>query len=517
MRSFARIIGAALPVVLATAAAAEDVVIRIEAKRGVQAAQETAATWGAQFPDVVTFPLNGDWVAIALGPLPREEAAPLLEQLKAQRKIPDDSFIAPAGSQPMTKVEAAPDAEMESTAEGGSASLFDAGALAGDAQPGDASDDMAADETPTDEASTDEAAADDGDIAAAPEVTPEPVAEPVVEAEPAPVPTGFFIRIESDSDLARAQELLNARRETLPDASLWQLENGRYAVAVGPMEQDLATRWLAAFRAANAVPRDAFVAPGADMGQVAVEGSAPPADTPATEDQIAPALEDIQRALRWAGHYDGAIDGKDGPMTRAAIASEVVALRASPDADTAMHELIRRREAWRSEVGLVDLRDDYTGLSLPAPMQALQFDRTERALSIYAPKDNSGAALILISQPGDQQEMLDLTGLVTALGWVPSPERSITRGQAILKGRNDTHIGYAETRVIDGTVQGFVLIWPVADAANQPRILAEISDGLTRFAPAENVSILMPATDARTGAEAGQAPTEAPAGQETSR
>ncbi|MDF3607793.1 peptidoglycan-binding domain-containing protein [Paracoccus sp. DMF-8] len=510
MRSFARIIGAALPVVLATAAAAEDVVIRIEAKRGAEAAQETAANWGAQFPNVVTFPLNGDWVAIALGPLPREDAAPLLDDLKSQRRIPDDSFIAPAGNQQMTPVAAAPVAE---AAEGGSPSLFDADALAGGAQPGDA-----ATETGTTESGTTESGTTEPDTTeAAPEVVPDAVGETVAEPEPAPVPTGFFIRIESDSDLARAQELLNARRETLPDASLWQLENGRYAVAVGPMEQDLATRWLAAFRAANAVPRDAFVAPGADMGQVAVEGAAPPADTPAAEGQTAPALEDIQRALRWAGHYDGAIDGKDGPMTRAAIASEVVALRASPDADTAMHELIRRREAWRSEVGLVDLRDDYTGLSLPAPMQALQFDRTERALSIYGPKDNSGAALILISQPGGQQEMLDLTGLVTALGWVPSPERSITRGQAILKGRNDTHIGYAETRVVDDTVQGFVLIWPVADAENQPRILAEISDGLTRFAPAENTALLVPATDARSAAEAGQAPTEAPTGQETSR
>lgn len=510
MRSFARIIGAALPAVLATAAAAEDVVIRIEAKRGAEAAQETAANWGAQFPDVVTFPLNGDWVAIALGPLPREEAAPMLEQLKSQRKIPNDSFIAPAGDQQMTRVGAAAEAAETSSGADASPSLFDADALAGGAQPGDA-------DAATEEETSAEVVASDAPEAEAEAETAQADPQPESAPEPAPAPTGFFIRIESDTDLTRAQELLAARREALPDASLWHLENGRYAVAIGPMEQDQANRWLAAFRAANALPRDAFVAPGADMGQVAVEGSAPPAEVTADADQPAPALEDVQRALRWAGHYDGAIDGKDGPMTRAAIAREVIALRASPDADTAMHELIRRREAWRNEVGLTELRDAYTGLSLPAPMQALQFDRTERALSIYAPRDNSGAALILISQPGGQQEMLDLTGLVTALGWVPAPERVITRGQAVLKGRNDTHIGYSETRVVDGTVQGFVLIWPVADEINQPRILAEISDGLARYAPAENAAVLSPATDAKNAAEAGQAPTEAQADQETSR
>lgn len=511
MRSFARIIGATLPVILAGAAAAEDVVIRIEAKRGAEAAQATAATWGAQFPDVVTFPLNGEWIAIALGPLPREEAAPLLEQLKSQSKIPGDSFISPAGSQQMTRVAAAPAADNAAPATAGSPSLFNADALAGNAsaEPAvEASPEIAPDAAP------EPAPAVEPALVEAAEAVPEPA--PV--AEPAPPPPGFYIRIESDTDLTRAQTLLDARRATLPDASLWHLPNGRYAVAVGPMPQDDATRWLAAFRAGNAVPRDAFVAPGEDMGQVTVE-SVPLENTTLSvaEGQPAPALQDIQRALRWAGHYEGAIDGKDGPMTRAAIANEVVALRASPDTNTAMHELIHRREAWRTEVGLVDLRDAHTGLSLPAPMQALQFDRSERALSIYGPKDNSGAALILISQPGGQQEMLDLTGLVTALGWVPSPERVITRGQAVLKGSNDTHIGYAETRIVDGTVQGFVLIWPVGDAVNQPRIAAEISDALVRFAPAENAAAPAPSTDARTGEAAGQAPTEALAGPETSQ
>lgn len=492
MRSLARIIGTTLPVVasgvmLAGTAVAEDVVIRVEAKRGAEAAQETAATWGAQFPAVVTFPLNGDWVAIALGPLPREEAAPLLEELKTQKKIPNDSFIAPVGTQALTRIDAADQPDPAATAPAaGSPSLFSADNLSGGPQPGDATGEGATGETAS-------------------------------EPAPEPAPPAFFIRIESDANQARAEELLAARRDILPDAGLWHLPNGRYAVAVGPMEQEAATQWLAAFRAGSAVPRDAFVTPAEDMGEVAVAGTAPEIGTlfdAQSQPLPPPPLEDIQRALRWAGHYEGAIDGKDGPMTRAAIAREVVVLRASPDTDTAMNELVRRREAWRQEVGLVELRDSHTGLSLPAPMQSLSFDRSERAWSIYGPKDNSGAALILISQPGGQQEMLDLTGLVTALGWVPSPERRITQGSAILTGRNDSHIGYAETRVVDGHVQGFVLIWPVADAANQPRVAAEISDAITRFAPGGNEP---PATDARNLEETAPAPTAAPAGPDTSQ
>ncbi|WP_085501331.1 peptidoglycan-binding domain-containing protein [Paracoccus sp. J56] len=447
MGRFAFVFGAALPLALGSAALAEDVVIRIEAKRGAEAAQASAEAWGAQFPDVVTFPLSEGWVGIALGPMPREVAAARLDELKQQRKVPGDSFIATAEGRSFTPLNVTAAAEPANSA--GNASTFP----------------------------QDTAAAVTGDPAS-PAVAPEPVAEPE--------PAKFFLRLESSPNRAKAEEMLEKWRQTLPESGLWTLPNGRSAIAFGPMDEATGTAWLKAFKNAGAVPKDAFLSPAEDMGEVAIAGKtpelgAPPA--PEAEPVSMPPLEDIQRALRWAGHYEGSIDGKDGPMTRAAIAAEIVRLRASPDTATAMAELIARRAAWRAEMGLAELQDSHTGLTLPAPMDKLQFERAERALSIYGPKDGSGAALILFSQPGGQQEMLDLAGLVTALGWVPSPERKVTRGAVTLDGQNQTHIGHAEARVIDGRVQGFVLIWPVSDPENQHRLAAEISDNLTRFAP----------------------------------
>ncbi len=55
------------------------------------------------------------------------------------------------------------------------------------------------------------------------------------------------------------------------------------------------------------------------MGQVEIAGQTPAPGTiltPESQRVPMPALEDVQRALRWAGHYDGAIDGKDGPKPR---------------------------------------------------------------------------------------------------------------------------------------------------------------------------------------------------------
>ena len=478
MRRFAFVIAAALPLTTALPVLAEDVMIRIEAKRGAEAATAAAEGWSARFSDVVTFPLGDGWTGIALGPMPREDAAARLEQLKHENRVPGDSFLSPAEGRSLTRIAGtapAPETGAEAAGVLGNASTF---------RPGADQPQVAQGEPQIGDLAGEDPAGEDIAIAA----TPEPESAPV-PVQPAPEPPAplYYMRLESHADRNRSEEALAKWRETLPESGLWTLPGGRSAVGFGPLDEATGKAWLAAFRAAGIVPKDAFLAPAADMGENAIPGEAPDLGAPPAPDAAPlamPPLEDIQRALRWAGHYEGAIDGKDGPLTRKAIAEEIVRLRASPDTATAMAELIRRREAWRAEIGLTELQDAHTGLALPAPMGKLQFDRAERALSIYGPKDGSGAALILFSQPGGQQEMLDLAGLVTALGWVPAPERRVERDSITLDGRNETHISHAEGRVIDGRAQGFVLIWPAADPEGQNRLAAEISDRIARFAPA---------------------------------
>lgn len=406
-------------------AMAQDAVIRIEAKRGEAAATEAATVWAQQFDDVVTFPAGGGWFAIGLGPQPREDADARLVGLKAEGRVPADSFVAVADR----RVVLSP--------------------LAGSAPDG---------------------------------ASPEPVAQPEPEPE---APAGSHIRLQTVATRAEGDAALATWRETFPEAGLWQLPGGRFAVSLGPLDEAGATAWLAAFREAGLVPADAFTAPAADLGEVADAGSPPELPAPGAAEPMPP-LDEVQRALRWSGRYNGEIDGRSGPQTSAAIAAEVAASRLSPDPGTAMRLLIESRETWRAGTGLAPLEDAFTGITLSAPLEQVQFDRNERALSIYGPKDGSGVAVILFSQPGGQQELLDMTGLVTALGWVPSPERRISQGHALLQGANADHIGRAEGWVRDGRVEGFVLIWPVSDRENQPRMASEMSDSFARFAPAEN-------------------------------
>lgn len=428
MRRFSWVVLAAI---LPGAAFAQDAVIRIEAKRGEEATR-AATAWSQKFDNIVTLPLPGGWTGIALGPLAPEQAESRLKALKAAGKVPADSFVAvPGANVALTPVKAEETAPNTATA------------------------------------------------------TDEVEVFPVVAKTPAPPPPGSYIRLQSLQTRAEADAALNKWRKNFPEAGLWQIPSGWFGVAVGPLPEETAAAWLTAFKQSEMVPDDAFVSDTAEMGEEVTPGK--PVELPAPgEAQEMPPLEDVQKALRWAGYYDGEIDGKSGPNTRAAIDREIAEQRLSTDPGTAMHKLFERRDAWRDSVGLSTLKDEHTGLSIVAPMDRLQFDRTERALSIYGPKDGSGAALILFSQPGGQQELLDISGLVTALGWVPQPERNIEQGHVVLEGKNEDHHGLAEGWVRDGRAEGFVLIWPQNDVENRQRIAAEIRDSIARHAPAKN-------------------------------
>lgn len=305
------------------------------------------------------------------------------------------------------------------------------------------------------------------------------------EAEnPAPViaPDGIYLRIEALPGRTQGDAALARWRETLPEAGMWQLPNGWFVITLGPVEAAQATQFRDVLQTAGRIPADTMISQSGALGTPVVAGSAPAMPELPPEPVEMPPLAEVQDTLKWAGFYSGEVDGQSGPQTREAIANAIAGLELAADPGAAMRDLIEQRAGWRDAMGLEILQDAHTGLSLNAPVSRLDFVRSERALSIYGPKDGSGAALILFSAPGGQQELQDLMGLVTALGWVPRPERVVERGHLALKGQDDKHIGQAEGWVRDGRADGFVLIWPEADALNQPRMAAEIRDSFDRFA-----------------------------------
>lgn len=487
------------------ATAAQDAFIRIEAKRGA-AAEAAAAGWRGQFPDVVTVPLSNGMTGIVLGPQTPAAAAARMARLKAEGAIPGDSYLTgPGGEVPLPGVAAALEAAAaaaENVAPEGATESGDGtggtpapAAVAGTGRP---SPSLAA-----------PAVAGAG---AEPAGNAPAEADAASAAEPAVVDNSpRHIQLQATPGRVSAAEALAEWRRTFPGARLWRMPGGWFAIALPAQPAAQAQQRMATLKAGRHIPQDAFLATPQELGErLEVEpaaaaadaqpaapatqpagGAAAPATSAGTADAVPPApavmppVEDVQRALRWAGLYDGALDGQSGPATRAAIAARIAATGGTDSPAEAMVALVAEREAWRREMGMAPIVDEATGLTLVAPAGKLAFDRTERALSIYGPKDGSGAALILFAQPGGQQEMEDLAGLVTALGWVPHPVRDVARGRFTLTGANDLHVGHAEGRVQDGMAEGWVLIWPAADAETARRLAIEAGESFTRSAPAD--------------------------------
>ncbi|MDO5621317.1 MAG: peptidoglycan-binding protein [Paracoccus sp. (in: a-proteobacteria)] len=437
--------------VLAGPAVAEDAMIRVEAVRAAQV-EQALARWRTEFPDAVAVPQPGsNWTVIAVGPQDASAAADRMAGLKSEGKIPADSYLtAPDGR---TRISVTAEA----------------------ASPAPVSPPI--EEAPASAAITEAAHQAEAETEAATNLAAEP-AQPAAETPPpAPWLAQSFIRLRALQDRAEAEAALTEARAQFPQAGLWALPDGWFALALGPMDAEAASAWTPALKQAEAIASDAFATTGDKMGEPLDMGSgelpAPPAAPVAL-----PPLDQAQQALRWAGFYDGTIDGKDGPKTRSAIAREIAAAQISTDPGTALAALIERRTEWRNQIGLENLDDPHSGLSLTAPLDRIVHRRDQGPFSIYGPKDSSDAALILIADQGDAARVQELAGMITALGWVPEPQRHSESGRLYLSGANTDYTARAEL-IRDGqSIRGFVLIWPLRDAANLPRIAAEIEDSL---------------------------------------
>lgn len=91
-----RAVAAALFLLLSAggAIAQQLVWLQIEAQPSLREAQGRVRAYDAQLDNVAGFYLGNNWYGIVLGPYERPDAEQLLRQLKAQRAIPGDSFIA---------------------------------------------------------------------------------------------------------------------------------------------------------------------------------------------------------------------------------------------------------------------------------------------------------------------------------------------------------------------------------------------------------------------------------------
>ncbi|KEO51184.1 trypsin-like peptidase domain-containing protein [Thioclava pacifica] len=335
-----------------------------------------------------------------------------------------------------------------------------------------------------------------------------------------------WVQIEAKNSLAQAEARARDWAGMFPKVSGFRLASGWYAIALGPFpdEQTADDRRLL-LRGEGLIPRDSFISDGGTYGQqfwpvgaglgVTPQTVAPPAPEAQPEDPVAstapetqaeatpaPApvetlaesrrLEaaltrderrDIQAALEWTGHYQGALDGLFGRGTRASIADWQLKNGYEPTGvlSSAQQEaLLDRVASERAALGLEKITETEAGIEIDMPLGLVQFARYNAPFVNYAPKDGSGVQVLLISQPGDAARLRGLYDAMQTLEIVPlSGERKLGASSFTIEGRNGKIHSYTQAELSKGLIKGFTLVWPAADDQRMARVLDAMKKSFT--------------------------------------
>ena len=331
-----------------------------------------------------------------------------------------------------------------------------------------------------------------------------------------------WVQIEARPTLAEAEERARAYANVFPNVAGFAMSTGWYAIALGPFSAEAAADQLAVLKGERLIPDDSYISDGRRFGRQfwpvggAVSAPAPVAQplpdapapaapaptTTATETVILPAAlpdetpaearrseaalsaeerKEIQAALQWYGHYQGAIDGAFGAGTRRSMASwqSSVGLEGTGILTTAQRDrLLSGYRAERAAIGLADVSEDEAGIEITLPLALVEFDRYQAPFVHFKERNGSGYRVLLISQAGDRKTLAGLYDLMQRLEVVPlEGERSLSAASFVLTGQNETLQSYTMATLKGGLIKGFTLISPAGDAARAARVLEAMKAG----------------------------------------
>lgn len=337
-----------------------------------------------------------------------------------------------------------------------------------------------------------------------------------------------WVQIEARPTLAEATERARAYAAELPDVNGFALPSGWYAVALGPYTRPDAEQVLRVYRAEGAIPDDSYIALTGSyrqqfwpVGANIITQPATPA-LPETLPEAAPQAqilppetdangipqpplpdespnearaseaalsregrEALQVALKWAGFYDGPIDGAFGRGTRASME----AWQAANNFDrtgiltTLQREtLLAQYNAVLSGLDLQLVRDETAGIEMRLPLGVVGFDRIEAPFVHYEAVGDIDARVLLISQPGDQATLFGLYDIMQTLQIVPleGPRERREDGFTLI-GQGGDFVSHTEVSLRNGRIKGFTLVWPAGDEDRRTRLLGEMQKSFTRI------------------------------------
>jgi len=340
-----------------------------------------------------------------------------------------------------------------------------------------------------------------------------------------------WVQVETLPSRASAELAIRRYAGNLQDVNGFTISNGRYAVALGPYSPSDARQVLAVYKAERLIPQDSFIANSATYQQQfwpkgahnlrrptleppTTTSQTEPGTSAPTEPEITPQAEpdetaeaatnpapkispeskrealtsekllskdqrkQLQIALKWAGFYDGAIDGAYGRGTRGAMSrwQEQNFFDQTGVLSTMQRaELMRQYNAVFEGLGLELVRDTGAGISMVMPTTLVKFAKYEPPFAQYNAVGDGPARLLLISQQGDEATLAGLYDIMQTLEIVPQDGPREMKGKSFtLVGENAKIVSHTQAWQKNGEIKGFTLIWPANDEARRQRVLARM-------------------------------------------
>ena len=344
-----------------------------------------------------------------------------------------------------------------------------------------------------------------------------------------------WIQIEAQPSLLEAETRARIYAQEFPDTQAHSIGSGWYAITLGPLPEDEADLRMSQLRARAAIPRESFLATGANYRQrIYPIGPAPAAVTAAqtfeaeviqeeatqvsvveTAESAAPeqaspeqsitvpdetlseAREsegllspdekmDLQRYLQWAGYYNSTIDASFGRGTRRSMAAWQTdnGHEDTGVLTTAQREKLRAQYfAIFAGLGLETHRDLEAGISIDLPKEVVAFDAYAAPLAHFKAQDaSSPAQIFLISAAGNRGDLAAIYGVLPTLSIVPmNIEKSLNKDRFVITGAGTSTRAFITASHKGGEIKGFGLIWPNQNEEKFDRLVAHMRKSFETF------------------------------------
>ncbi len=331
-----------------------------------------------------------------------------------------------------------------------------------------------------------------------------------------------WIQVEALPSLASAEQTIRRYAANLQDVNGFAISNGWFAVVLGPYSPGDARQVLAVYKADRLIPQDSYIArstayqqqfwpdgvntlhqPSGQEAEASSEPEIVEASTHAQPDYTRETKPEalagesllsreqrkqLQVALKWAGFYDGAIDGAYGRGTRGSMSrwQERNNFEETGVLTTFQrNELMRQYNSAFEGLGLEVVRNKGAGIAMILPMELVKFDKYEPPFVHYNPVGNGQVRALMISQQGDEATLAGLYDIMQTLEIVPpNGPREISGKAFSLVGENAQIISHTQAWLEGGMIKGFTLVWPSGDEARRQRVLDRM---LASFEPIDGV------------------------------